>query len=140
MKNVRRALYVLKRTGAINIFFSFMLFIIAASILLMLVEPEVKTVGDGLWYSFVAATTIGFGDICVVTIVGRVITVLVGVYGIFVTAMATGVIVSYYMEYLKIKEHETISTFLEELEHLPEFSKEQLEDLSARIKKFNKES
>ena len=52
-------------------------------------------------------------------------------------AMVPGVVVSYYTEYLKSKENETISTFLEKLEHLPELSKEELTELSEKVKKFN---
>ena len=36
-----------------------------------------------------------------------------------------------------IKEKETVSTFLEKLERLPELSKEELTELSERVKKFN---
>ena len=54
------------------------------------------------------------------------------------TAMVPGVVVSYYMEYIKIREKETISTFLEKLEKLPELSKEELREVSEKIKKFNK--
>ena len=42
---------------------------------------------------------------------------------IFVFAMMTGVVVSYYMEYLSSKKEETISLFLEKLENLPKLSK-----------------
>ena len=37
----------------------------------------------------------------------------------------------------KARQDETVSTFLEKLEHLPELSKEELEELSERVKKFN---
>ena len=42
------------------------------------------------------------------------------------------------MEYLKAKENETISLFLEKLERLPELEKEELKRISEKIKKFNK--
>lgn len=99
-------------------------------------EPGIDTWGDALWYCFVASTTIGFGDICAVTRAGRIITVLVAAYGILMTAMVPGVVVSYYMEYLKVREKETISVFLEKLERLPELSKDELFKLSQRIREF----
>lgn len=52
------------------------------------------------------------------------------------TAMVPGVVVSYYMEYLKVREKETISVFLEKLERLPELSEEELEQLSRRVREF----
>ena len=65
---------------------------------------------------------------------------LVGSYGILMTAMVPGVVVSYYMEYLKVREKETISVFLEQLEQLPELSKEELEELSERVQKFSRKN
>lgn len=134
----KRCYRVLKRTGTLKIFSGYLLFLCGAAAVLALLEPGIKTFGDGVWYCFVAATTIGFGDICVVTRLGRVITILVSLYGILMTAMVPGVVVSYYMEYLKIREKETISIFLEQLERLPELSKEELEELSKRVKQFGK--
>lgn len=136
MKAWKRCYKILKRTGTLKIFMSFLLFLCAAAAVLVMAEPGIETFGDGLWYCFVAATTIGFGDICVITRLGRVMTVLVGLYGILMTAMVPGVVVSYYMEYLKVREKETISVFLEQLERLPELSKEELEQLSERVRKF----
>ena len=138
MKKLRRTIMILKRTGTLKMLTSFIIFYCAASAAMWLFEPNVNTIGDGFWYCFAAATTIGFGDIVALTRLGRIITVLVAVYGIAVTAMIPGVVVSYYMEFLKIKEKETVSLFLEKLEHLPELSGEELTKLSDRIKKFNR--
>lgn len=138
MRTWRRCYKVLKRTGTLQIFLSFLLFLCAAAALLALFDPGIETFGDGVWYCFVAATTIGFGDLCVTTRIGRVITVLVSVYGILMTAMVPGVVVSYYMEYLKVRERETISVFLEKLERLPELSQEELEQLSQRVREFER--
>ena len=138
MKKLGRCIKVLKHTGTLKIFFSFVIFLCLAAVVLMIAEPQIETVGDGIWYCFVSATTIGFGDIYVTTRLGRIITILVALYGILMTAMVPGVVVSYYMEYLKIREKETISAFLEKLEKLPELSKEELQAVSEKIKKFNK--
>ena len=115
------------------------MFLCGASAVLAVLEPGINTWGDGLWYCFVASTTIGFGDICAVTRAGRIVTVLVSAYGILMTAMVPGVVVSYYMEYLKIREKETISVFLEKLERLPELSEKELRELSERIQEFERQ-
>lgn len=134
----KRCYQILKRTGTLKIFVSYLLFLCGAAAVLTVWEPGIERFGDGVWYCFVAATTIGFGDICVTTVLGRVITVLVSMYGILMTAMVPGVVVSYYMEYLKVREKETVSVFLEQLERLPELSEEELEELSERVKQFSK--
>lgn len=137
MKFWRRCYKILKWTGALRIYMSFLMLLCVASVILVIVEPGIDTFGDGLWYCFVAAATIGFGDIYAVTSIGRIVTVIVGIHGILMTAMVPGVVVSYYMEYLKIREKETISAFLEQLERLPELPKEELEELSEKIKRFD---
>lgn len=136
MLGLRRVWRILTRTGAIKIFISFLIFSCVVAFVLRFVEPQIETFGDGLWYCFVASTTIGFGDIYVITPIGRILTVIVAVYGIFVVAMVPGVVVSYYMEYLKMQEKETISVFLERLEKLPELSKDELKKLSERVRKM----
>lgn len=84
----------------------------------------------------IAFSTIGFGDIVATTVIGKIITVILSLYGILVTAMITGTIVSYYTEYLNNKQGDTISIFLEKLQNLPKLSKEELEDISENIKKL----
>ena len=128
----------MKRTGMMHMLIVYAIFFSVVSVILFLIEPGMKNVGDGFWYTFVASATIGFGDLTAITAAGRVLTVIVSLYGIILAAMIPGVFVSYYTEYLKIREIETVSTFLEKLEHLPELTKDELVELSEKIKKFNK--
>ncbi len=43
-------------------------------------------------------TTIGFGDITATTGIGRLLSVILGIYGIIVVALITSVIVNFYNE------------------------------------------
>lgn len=137
MKGFRRIGKLLHRTGTIKIFFAYLVVLLIGGILLSFIEPQVHGIFEGFYFCFVASTTIGFGDIVPVTALGRIITIIVTLFGVLTVAMVTGVVVTYYTEYLKIKEKETVSTFLEKLENLPELSKEELTDLSERVKQFN---
>ena len=129
---------ILRRTGMIQVLGSFLVVFLVAALIILVTEPHIKTYPDALWYTFVSSTSIGFGDICVETHLGRIITVIMTVYEIVVAAMIPGVVITYYSEYLKIKEKETVSTFLDKLEHLPELSAEELAAISERVKKINK--
>ena len=137
-KRFKRFVSVLKHTGAIHIFWSYVLVLCIASIVLTLCEPNISRVTDGLWYCFIASTTVGFGDIVATTLIGRIITVVVVLYGIVTAAMVPGVALTYYLEYVKAKETETTSLFLEKLENLPNLSHEELEQLSKKIKEIKK--
>ena len=125
-----------KITGADKIFCSYLVFFILVAIVIVLVEPDINRLGDSIWYCFVASTTIGFGDIYATTTLGRCITILVSLCGIFVFAMMTGVVVSYYMEYLNNRKEETVSVFLEKLENLENLSKRELKEISDKVKKI----
>ena len=136
MKAFRRVWFVLRKTGALKTFLGSISLCLVASIILKHIEPGIKTIGDGIWYCFVASTTIGFGDIYATTTLGRCITILVSLCGIFVFAMMTGVVVSYYMEYLNNRKEETVSVFLEKLENLENLSKRELKEISDKVKKI----
>ncbi len=43
-------------------------------------------------------TTIGFGDITATSLVGRLLSVILGIYGIIVVALVTSIIVNFYSE------------------------------------------
>ena len=64
--------------------------------------------------------------------------IFVTLCGILTVAMVPGVVVAYYTEYLRKHEEDTVSTFLEKLERLPELKKQELEEISERVKAFNK--
>ncbi len=135
---IKRMFRIINRTGMTKVFIAYILTLCIGAFLVTVFEPNIRNYGDALWYCFVASTTIGFGDFAAVGIIGRIVTVLVSVSGILTVAIIPGVVVSYYTEYLHIKQKETISTFLEDLENLPDLSKEELADISDRVKKFNK--
>ena len=70
--------------------------VVGASIILPFCEEGIETFGDALWYCFMLVTTIGFGDMTAVTTAGRLISVIVGLYGIVVVALITSILVNLY--------------------------------------------
>lgn len=138
LKRFKRFVSVLKHTGAIHIFWSYVMVVCISAAVLALYEPNISSFADGLWYCFVASTTVGFGDIVAATLIGRIITVVVVFYGIVTAAMVPGVALTYYLEYVNAKEKETTSLFLEQLENLPNLTYEELEQLSKKIKAIRK--
>ena len=71
---------------------------ISFSFIFPMVEETIPTFWDALWYCFAVITTIGFGDFAAVSIIGRVLTVILGIYGIVIVAIITSVIVNFYNE------------------------------------------
>ena len=87
---------------------------------------------------FAASTTIGFGDFVAVTWGGRILTVLLALYGIFVVALVPGVMVNYFIEFNKIRYNESLVLFMDQLEHLDTLSKEELREISAKVRNFRR--
>lgn len=89
---------IIRKTYATEIIFGLLMLICAFSYVLMFTEPAVKDYSDGLWYCFAIVTTIGFGDITAVTTIGRILSVILGIYGIIVVAVVTSIIITFYGE------------------------------------------
>ena len=89
---------ILVETHAIDVLVGLIALIIIFSFIFPLIEPNITNFWDGVWYSFAVVTTIGFGDFYATTIAGRILTVILGIYGIVVVSIITSVIVNYYNE------------------------------------------
>ena len=95
---LRGLLRIIRKTYVFEILYGLFLLIVSFSFFFMINEENVVTIGDGLWYSFAIVTTIGFGDITVTDPISRILSVILGIYGIIVVASITSVIVNYYNE------------------------------------------
>jgi hypothetical protein len=89
---------IIFRTYAIEIIFGLFALMVAFSLILMLEEPTMHNFPDALWYCFTLVTTIGFGDFAAETLIGRVLSVILGIYGIVVVAVLTSIVVNFYNE------------------------------------------
>lgn len=89
---------IVRRTYAAEILFGIVLLIVSFSLVLPQLEDGIGTFTDALWYCFAIVTTIGFGDFTAVTPMGRILSVILGLYGIVVVALITSIIVNFYGE------------------------------------------
>ena len=98
--NIAALKKIIQKTFAVEILFGLLMLIIAFSFILRLFDPgfDGRSYGDALWYCFAIVTTIGFGDITATSTVGRILSVILGIYGIIVVALITSIIVNFYSE------------------------------------------
>ena len=129
-----------KTAQADKIIYGYLIWFFLSAIPVWLWEPNIKSYGDSLWFCFASATSIGYGDISAVTLVGRLVTVVLSIYSIGVIAIFTAVITSFFTDLSKLRANDSVREFIDELEHLPELSKEELQSLSERIKFFQKKN
>ncbi|MDO5124128.1 MAG: ion channel [Eubacteriales bacterium] len=136
MKKLKLLRGVLRRTHADSIILSFLIFVLVCGLVVLIVEPNITTYFDALWYIYSVTFTVGLGDVVVSTVVGKVCSLLISVYALFVTAVATGVVVSFYNKCVEEQYRETTEAVLDKLSRLPELSKEELEAISNKVKKI----
>ena len=97
---------IIQKTYAGEVIFGLLLLVVAFAMVLMMVEPGIVTYWDALWYCFMLVTTIGFGDMTSISILGRILSVVLGIYGIVVVSIVTSVIVNFYNEVKDDKDDE----------------------------------
>lgn len=67
-------------------------------------EPTFKTFFDALYWATVTLTTVGYGDVCPVTSIGRFVSMLSSLFGVAIIALPSGVITAGYLEELRMEE------------------------------------
>ena len=97
---------IVRKTYAAEIISGLVLLILSFSWMLMYMDPGFSNYGDALWYCFAVVTTIGFGDMTATSVVGRILSVILGIYGIVVVALITSIVVNFYGEMKKADPEE----------------------------------
>lgn len=106
-KSVRTILGILKRSkkpliavGSLAIGY-----IIISAIVIFNVEPDsFNTFFDAIYWATVSLTTVGYGDIYPVTVLGRTVAMLSSFFGIAIVALPAGIVTAEYLNSLKMKE------------------------------------
>ena len=64
-------------------------------------EENLHSYFDALYWATVTLTTVGYGDLCPVTDIGRVVSMLSSLFGVAIIALPSGVITASYLEELR---------------------------------------
>lgn len=94
----QRALRFLHTNGLIYIIYINLACILLGATAIYYLEQgvTVQTFGDAIWWAFVTATTVGYGDISPSTGAGRVVAGILMIVGIGLISMLTGTIATYF--------------------------------------------
>ncbi len=136
MKTTRLFWSIVRRCHAEKIAIGFVVSVFLGALVIMLREPGIDSYGEALWYTFVASTTIGFGDVVVTTALSKIITVYLTLYEMLLVAMLSGVIVSHYLEVIQRREKYTATVLMDKLEHLSELSPEEMREIEQRVRRL----
>ena len=134
MKKFRLFRTVLKKTYADKLILIFIVFFLLDAFFIMLAEPAFCSYRDALWYCYSVFSTVGFGDIIAVTLIGRILTLALTILAILIIALVTGVIVAFYNDLVSMQYKAAKAEILDKLEHLEELPQEELREISRRIR------
>ncbi len=134
MQKLKMIIKILKITGVYKVATGFIFFFFLSALIFRFIEPDVKTYQDGIWYCFSVFSSAGFGDICAKTLVGRLLSIALGLYSILIIGLIPGIVTSLYFEVLKIKLNQSLLLIINKLEDLPNLNKDELKEISEKIK------
>ncbi len=107
--------------------------ILAGGILIHFAEG--MSYGDGIWWAFVTATTVGYGDISPTTFYGRLIAMALMLVGIGLIGTVTSTLTSYFLNtQRKNTENQTIEMIKNQLDHFEQLSNEDIEIIYKLLK------
>lgn len=135
MKSLELFWIIMKRTYADKFLAGFLIYFLISCILILFLDPNIKTFGDALWFGFNVTTSIGLGDYTVTSAGARIVTALLGLYAALILSFVPGIMTTYYMERVKLDRNESITKFLYQLEHLDQLSNDELKQLSSQVTK-----
>ena len=79
-------------------------------------EPDVRNLGDGIWWALVTITTVGYGDITPVTTLGRVVAGSLMLLGLGLIATITAIVSAKFIQ--NFVDHHTNDDVLEKLDEM----------------------
>ena len=115
--------------------------IVSFGFVFYLVEPQIKTFGDGIWWALVTITTVGYGDITPLTTLGRFVAGSLMFVGLGLIATVTAIVsakfVANYVDHHTnddvLEKLEELEAEIEKLKSLEEDELEKLDELDAEI-------
>lgn len=83
-------------------------YIVISALVIFHVEPGFHDFFEALYWATVSLTTVGYGDIVPVTLLGRIVTMASSVMGIAIIALPSGIVTAGYMQALEEEKREMI--------------------------------
>lgn len=135
----KMALFKVLKTNNLDkaILLTFVIIFLSA-IPIKLVEPNINSYEDALWWAIVTATTVGYGDISPVTGIGRLVAFVLMMFGIGLIGMVTGSIATFFLVKPKV-ENTTISFIKNELSRYDDLSPKELDTIIYLLQRIKNE-
>lgn len=102
-----KGVFVKQRRPLMTVGLLAMAYVLISALVVFNVEPDsFGNFFDAVYWATVSLTTVGYGDIYPVTVMGRIITMISSVFGIAIIALPSGIITAGFLDELNNKEIE----------------------------------
>lgn len=121
-----------KASQLLSSMFIVLILMIIASILMFNVENEAQpdkfvNAFSGLWWAVATLTTVGYGDIFPITVIGKILSGIIALLGIGLVAVPTGIISAGFIESIDEKKNSSLEQECKE-KHFCPYCGEKLDD------------
>lgn len=123
----------LKDTYLDEIFGVFLMIIVAFTFGLYLFDPSMNSLFDSLWFVVSSLTTVGYGDILPNSMIGKVISLFLLIFGVLIFSAVTASMASYFNRKLLDEGSEELKSIQEKLDA----NEKELKELKSEIAKLN---
>ena len=94
-----KAVFVKQKRALLTVGLVAVVYVLISALVVFNVEPDsFGNFFDAVYWATVSLTTVGYGDIYPVTVIGRVVTMISSVFGIAIIALPSGIITAGFME------------------------------------------
>ncbi|WP_078596101.1 potassium channel family protein [Evansella clarkii] len=140
LKNHFKPLLEILRTNNLDkVILGLFVFIFVLSIPVQYFEPEIETYMDAVWWAIVTSTTVGYGDLSPETIIGRMIAVVLMIFGIGLLGLVTSAVATYFLQKGSESTNSTITYIKGEVDRLEELTDEEIDRLKVLLDTYKKE-
>lgn len=133
---LRTLIQVIKNelTGIISALSMLVILIVIASIAMYFVEREVQpqafgSIPQAMWWATITLTTVGYGDIVPITLVGKAISIVITILGVGIAALPAGILASGFTTEMQIRRDEFQAKVITLLSDDGKLSHEELHEL-----------
>ncbi|MEN2467240.1 potassium channel family protein [Ornithinibacillus sp. JPR2-1] len=127
---------ILRTNSLDKVLITSVLILVTSTILVTNFEPNIESYADGLWWSIVTTSTVGYGDISPSTPIGRLTAVFLMIVGIGIIGMLSSSITTYFIRERK-NTNPTIDYIKSELDRYDQLNLSEKERLVVILQDLN---
>ena len=126
---------ILKTNNLDKVLIFLIALIFVASIPIQLIEPTINSYADAIWWAIVTSTTVGYGDISPETGFGRLIAIVLMIFGIGLIGLVTSAIASYFSS-TQQKDDPTIQYLKDQVSQIETLSDDEIDRIKTLLDSY----